>query len=361
MKLHLKNITDQAEWDTLLRPLPNAHILQSWQWGDFKHATTGWQPHRWAFYDADERPVALVSMGIRKIAGIFPLMYAPKAPIFLRHDETTYHAVLKALEVQARQARAVWLKIDPDIALATGEPNTSEDTPNPDGVTFQRLLTTRGWRFSPHQIQFRNTIHIALTPSEDDLLSAMSQNTRRKVRQADKKGVTVRPATAQELDLLYDLYKETSDRDGFLIRPRAYYIQLWRDFIQADLAHALIAEAEGRPIAHVILLHYGHTCWYFYGASSNEGRERMPNYALQWHAMQWAKARGYTTYDMWGAPDEFDESDGMWGVYAFKRGFRGKVVRHVGAWDYAPHPWLYDIYMRGIPAVRSLMRRLIGK
>ncbi|HRF41316.1 MAG TPA: peptidoglycan bridge formation glycyltransferase FemA/FemB family protein, partial [Saprospiraceae bacterium] len=52
-----------------------------------------------------------------------------------------------------------------------------------------------------------------------------------------------------------------------------------------------------------------------------------PNYLLQWEAMRWAKAHGCTRYDLWGAPDIFDESDGMWGVYQFKRGFRGTVNR----------------------------------
>ncbi len=27
-----------------------------------------------------------------------------------------------------------------------------------------------------------------------------------------------------------------------------------------------------------------------------------------------------TVYDLWGAPDVFDESDSMWGVYRFKEG-----------------------------------------
>src|ERR1041384_83421 len=46
-------------------------------------------------------------------------------------------------------------------------------------------------------------------------------------------------------------------------------------------------------------------------------------------AIQWAKARDCTIYDMWGIPDadeatleaQFESrSDGLWGVYGFKRG-----------------------------------------
>ena len=127
--------------------------------------------------------------------------------------------------------------------------------------------------------------------------------------------------------------------------------------MEAGLAQPLIAEHDGKPIAHVILFHFGRKCWYFYGASANEHRDKMPNYLLQWEAMRWAKARGYSLYDMWGAPDEFNEGDGMWGVYQFKRGFHGTVVRHVGAWDYAPNAFMYRAYTQFLPRVLNLMRR----
>jgi lipid II:glycine glycyltransferase (peptidoglycan interpeptide bridge formation enzyme) len=50
----------------------------------------------------------------------------------------------------------------------------------------------------------------------------------------------------------------------------------------------------------------------------------------------------------------------MWGVYEFKRGFRGTVVRHVGAWDYAPFPLLYAAYTRLWPRLLAWMRRQRG-
>jgi lipid II:glycine glycyltransferase (peptidoglycan interpeptide bridge formation enzyme) len=198
---------------------------------------------------------------------------------------------------------------------------------------------------------------IDLTQSEDALLAAMSQNTRRKVRIAEREGVRVRAGTLDDLPLLYDLYRITGERDAFLIRPFDYYREAWRRFIAAELAHPLIAEVNGQAVAHVILFHFGRKCWYFYGASSNEARDAMPNYLLQWEALRWAKAQGYAIYDMWGAPDAFVESDPLWGVYQFKRGFRGVVTRHVGAWDTAPSPLLYRAYMELMPRVRAWLRR----
>ena len=211
------------------------------------------------------------------------------------------------------------------------------------------MLRRRGWRFSSSQVQFRNTLTIDLCRSEDEILATMSGNTRRKIRVAAKKGVKIRSASVDDLPLLYRLYQVTGERDKFLIRPFDYYQRAWEQFMRAGLAHALIAEHDGVAIAHVILFHFGSKCWYFYGASSNEERARMPNYALQWAAIKWAKAQGYQVYDMWGAPDNFDERDRMWGVYQFKRGFRGELTRHIGAWDFAAHPTLYYIYQQIAP------------
>ncbi|MCU0477098.1 MAG: peptidoglycan bridge formation glycyltransferase FemA/FemB family protein, partial [Anaerolineae bacterium] len=189
----------------------------------------------------------------------------------------------------------------------------------------------------------------------------LSQNTRRKVRVAEREGVTVRAATEADLPQLYALYAETGARDGFLIRPRAYYERAWRDFMQQGLCHPLVAEVEGQMVAHVVLYRFGATCWYFYGASRDLHRDKMPNYLLQWEAMRWAKRQGCTRYDLWGAPDVFDDTDRMWGVYQFKRGFRATVVRTLGAWDYAPNPLLYRLFTEALPRVRGLVRRVRGQ
>ncbi|HLU11547.1 MAG TPA: peptidoglycan bridge formation glycyltransferase FemA/FemB family protein [Oceanobacillus sp.] len=355
MTLTIHTITSPDEWNTTLRALPYAHVLQTWEWGEFKRETTGWQPIRLAFKQ-DGEIVGMASVGVRSV-GPFKVMYAPKGPSLDYEDTALASAVLDHLQRLARQHKAIWLKIDPDVIAATGVPGEPDDTPNPTGQALTRELQSRGWRFSADQVQFRNTITIDVTQSEEALLAGMSQSTRRKVRIAEREGVVVRPGTLDDLPTLYDLYRVTGERDGFLIRPAEYYQYEWRYLMDAGLAQPLIAEHDGKAIAHVILFHFGRKCWYFYGASANEHRDKMPNYLLQWEAIRWAKANGYSIYDMWGAPDEFNEQDGMWGVYQFKRGFRGTVVRHIGAWDYAPNALMYRAYTQFLPRILNLMRR----
>jgi lipid II:glycine glycyltransferase (peptidoglycan interpeptide bridge formation enzyme) len=86
-------------------------------------------------------------------------------------------------------------------------------------------------------------------------------------------------------------------------------------------------------------------------------REKMPNHLLQWEAICRLKACGCRQYDLWGAPDSFDESDSMWGVYRFKEGLGGTVVRTSGAWDLPTRPLLYKLYTQTLPRILNRMRR----
>lgn len=349
------SLITRESWNAALSQLPYAHILQTWEWGEFKHATTGWQPHRLAWSQAG-RIVAMASIGVRGV-GPFKVIYAPKGPALAYEDANLAAFVLNQLQTFAHQHGAIWLKIDPDVIAASGIPADPDDSANPTGQALIATLKQRGWRFSADQVQFRNTVTLDLTRSEDELLAAMGQSTRRKIRTAEREGVTIREGTTADLALLYDLYQTTGQRDNFLIRPLSYYQEAWRRFIEAGLALPLIAEANRQAIAAIILFHFGRTCWYFYGMSANDAREKQPNYLLQWSAIRWAKANGYACYDFWGAPDEFVESDKLWGVYQFKRGFHGTVTRHIGAWDFVPNPALYAAYTRALPRILNLLKR----
>jgi lipid II:glycine glycyltransferase (peptidoglycan interpeptide bridge formation enzyme) len=243
------------------------------------------------------------------------------------------------------------------VAVGYGVPGEPDAYDAPLGTQITEEWREAGLRFSPQQIQFRNSVVVDLRRSEDDLLAAMKQKTRYNVRLAARKEVDIRFGDESDLDLLYDLYADTARRDDFVIRPLDYYRQAWGDFMKAGLAQPIIAEYKGRAIAHVIIFGVGRRAWYFYGASSDEERNRMPTYALQWEAMRWAKAQNMVAYDMWGAPDDFqDEQDPMAGVFRFKSGFGGVVVRRAGAWDYPVRPFLYTLYSRAMPAVLGVMR-----
>jgi lipid II:glycine glycyltransferase (peptidoglycan interpeptide bridge formation enzyme) len=185
----------------------------------------------------------------------------------------------------------------------------------------------------------------------------MKQKTRYNIRLAERKGVTIRPGTLDDLDLLYQMYAETAVRDGFVIREREYYQQMWRTFMEAGMVDPLIAEVEEQPVAGVVIFRFANRAWYLHGMSRQDQREKMPNYLLQWEAIRRSRQAGCTVYDLWGAPDEFQKDDSLWGVYRFKEGLGGSLVRHIGAWDLPVRPFYYKVYMDFLPRFLEIMRR----
>jgi peptidoglycan pentaglycine glycine transferase (the first glycine) len=229
------------------------------------------------------------------------------------------------------------LKVDPDVILGIGIPGAEGAVEESGGADLQSELTRRGWVYSFDQIQFRNTATIDLQPTEEEMLARMKQKTRYNIRLAEKKGIAVRVGTADDLPMLYKMYAETSVRDGFAIRDEGYYQTVWQTFMSKvegqkspDTRHSplvtpLIAEVNHEPVAGLFLFLFAGRAYYIYGMSRDAHREKMPTHLLQWEAMKRAKSAGCTAYDLWGAPETFDESDSMWGVYRFKEGLGGRV------------------------------------
>jgi peptidoglycan pentaglycine glycine transferase (the first glycine) len=332
----LQPTTDPARWNAALAALPGRHVLQSWEWGQFK-SRWGWTP-RYLLGPHDEAAALVLRRTLSPFK--FNILYVPKGPALNYADRAVVDRTLADLIDVARRDRAIFIKIDPDLAQAASA-----------------LLLEHGWRLSAEQIQFRNTMLIDLTPPDDQLLAAMKPKTRYNVRLAEKKGIRVRSGTAADLDMLYAMYAETAQRDGFIIRPIDYYRDAWGSFIQSGLAQPLIAEVEGEAVAGLILFTFADRAWYMYGMSRNAHREKMPNYLLQWAAMRWAKTRGCTVYDLWGAPDELREADSMWGVYKFKEGLGAVFTPHAGAHDFVVSRLGYWLYSVAMPRVLNLMRR----
>jgi len=352
---------NQDTWDTTLAELPGAHILQTVEWGQLK-AFVGWKPIYKSWTGADGRVVAAAMVLQREIptrgfAARFRILYSPKGPILDWGDIELRNRVINDLAQLARKLGAVFIKVDPDVIVGTGVPESGEQQTEPVGEAVTRDFLNLGWRLSDSQVQFKNTFLIDLTCDDATLLARMKQKTRYNIRLAQRKGVQTRLGNVEDLDLIYRMYAETSLRDGFTIREKGYYIRAWGTFMEKGLADLLIAEVEGEPIAGLVLFRFGGKAWYMYGMSCAMHREKMPTYLLQWEAMQRAKVMNCSMYDLWGAPDQFSETDPMWGVYRFKEGLGGKVVRTNGAWDYPVSKPLYHLYNQVLPRLLNLLRK----
>jgi peptidoglycan pentaglycine glycine transferase (the first glycine) len=373
------------QWNASIARLDGAHVLQSWEWGKAK-SRFGWQPHYLIWHtDGDQYKLSVNKLPERQkykelkaaalclqrnihIGGFaqgMGVIYVPKGPMLDWNEAPLRKHVLSDLKDFAQKHSAIFIKIDPDLEVGRGIPGNAGASETQLGEEVSAELKADGWQFSDEQVQFRNTVLIDLEPDEDGLLARMKQKTRYNINLAMRKGVNIRTATCADLPMLYHMYAETSVRDGFVIRNEAYYQEVWSSFManqptlttDQPLAEALVAEVEGMPVAGVFIFRFARKAWYLYGMSRQAQREKMPNYLLQWEAIKRSKAAGCKTYDLWGAPDKFVESDPLWSVYRFKEGLGGTVYRYLGAWDLPVNRMLYRLYSRTLPGLLDIMRQ----
>ncbi len=355
------SVADFHDWNEKIAALPGAHLLQTREWAELK-APVGWKalPYFWHDHQGRVNAAAVILQRHIPIGGFaarLGVMYVPRGPMLDWHDPVLRGQVLDDLRSLAKKSGAIFIKIDPDIAIGWGISGRSDEQDEALGVDVIDDLRRRGWHLSDEQVQFRNTVLLDLNPDLPVLLAAMKEKTRYNIRLAGRRGVIVRTGGKGDLDLLYRMYAATATRDSFVIRERDYYLRLWSTMIDAGMGEPLIAEVEGEPVAGIVVLRFAGRGYYMHGMSIEAHREKMPNHLLQWTAIQRLKEQGCRVYDLWGAPDVFDENDRMWGVYRFKEGLGGRVMRGLGAWDLPLRSVYYRLYTQILPRLLEVMRR----
>jgi len=321
-------IVSLSAWNQFLSAYPNAHLLQTGAWGELKSAF-GWNPVRIVNGEVG------VQILFRKLPFGFTIGYIPKLAIG-SHQPVLSRELWREIDSVCKRNRAIFIKLEPDLWNDLGSESRN-----------LKLET------SPHNIQPPRTIIIDLRGSEEEILARMKQKTRYNIRLAEKKGITVRGW--DDLVSFYKMMQLTGGRDGFDIHSREYYQRAYELLHPKQMGEILVAEYDGKPLAALFVARHGNRAYYLYGASTDEERNRMPAYLLQWEALKWAKACGCQEYDLWGVPDEDETTleanfetrqDGLWGVYRFKRGFGGELKRAVQAMDRVYNPLLYWAYLR---------------
>jgi peptidoglycan pentaglycine glycine transferase (the first glycine) len=336
---------DASAWDAFVRAQPRAHVLQLSGWERLK-ATLGWGSVRVALADASGAILAGAHLLLRPLPmRLGTMAYLPFGPVLTHYSQRD--ALWQVVHAAARAHHAAFLKWEPGFLLDGASP--------PD---FSR----HGFQESAHTVQPPRTVMLDIRPDEDAVLARMNQGTRRKIRQSLKGDVRYVQASREQVRLFTDMMQTTGARNAFGVQAPSYYALAWEQFVPAGDAALFLALLGDEPLAGVFAFSAGDMACYLYGASSSQHRNLMASYGAQWQAIQWAKARGCAWYDMWGVPDEdaavleaqFESrDDGLWGVYGFKRGWGGEVMRSLGAWDHVYNPVVYAAYRLALRARRA--------
>jgi peptidoglycan pentaglycine glycine transferase (the first glycine) len=201
--------------------------------------------------------------------------------------------------------------------------------------------------------QWKNTLLLDIKQSEDELMAQMHSKHRYNIRLSKRKGVEIK--IEKDVDIFWDLNKETKKRDNFSSHDKDYYDEM----LKLENVYQYTAYFEDKPICTGIFIHTGKRFVYVHGASSNSNRNVMAPYLLQWRAILCAKECGATEYDFGGIAEKKEEGFGVttcfhtlcWdpvdklsGVTRFKAGFGGYVLQYGDAFEYVLRPLWYKLF-----------------
>lgn len=340
---------EREAFNGYLRSIPKGHVLQTYEWGEVK-AATGWTPHR-LLVEEGGRVRAAASVLERTLPGLGrPLLYSPRGPVLDYEDEAAFDAVIAAVRELARSRGALAWKIDPDVPAPA---------PRLAAYLASRSFVPAGQGLNFEGIQPRFVYRLNIERPLEEILAGFESKTRYNIRLAARKGVAVSVGTEADLPAFYEVLRETAERDRFLVRGFEYYRVLWRCLVERGLGRLFLARYQGELIAGTIAFLFGDKAWYIYGASSNRHRQVMPNYALQWEMIRWAREQGCRLYDFRGISGDMDPSNPLYGLYRFKKGFNGERVEFVGEYD-LPFSPLYGVWRWAGPALRRARSRLLN-
>ena len=312
-------------------------FLQSALWGRFKERF-GWESRAF-IVDWDgfgERPLLTLSRRLAPGIAMTYVPWGPELPEAVPTDSGNRSAALASL------ARALRPRLPHSAAFIRFDPPWYSEGSSPPPAIEQPF------RRAAAGVQPPDTVLVDLLPGEAAILAAMKPKWRYNIGLAKKHGVTVTQSGEAALDTFYQLLTQTAARDGIAVHSAEYYkalFELCRGGGSGGEELALYtASHSGDTLAAIVVLRRGKTATYLYGASANLKRNLMAPYALQWQAMQDAKAAGCAVYDLFGIPPNDDPAHPMAGLYRFKTGFGGSIIHRSGSWDYITRPLPHALF-----------------
>ena len=336
----LANQKDEEEYTSFLQNHERCNFQQSIEWARVK---TSWKREVILAEDTNGKIIGSLMVWVRKIPIFGYIMYSARGPVCDIHNIEVLQQLTEGAKQLAKKYKAIVLRIEPDIE--------SSD------VKFREIMLHLGYSIKDDAKNFRDEIQPRYVfrldtkgKTEDEIFKNFHQKTRYNVRLATKKGVTIKDGTREDLKDFHKIMITTGIRDGFITRPLEYFEKMY-DELGPEHMKILMAYYEDKPISGVIPIMYGNKTWYLYGASSNEHRNLMPNYLLQWEMIKIALKRHSDVYDFRGVPGIADDSNGL---YRFKKGFGATYTEFIGEVYIAYKPLMYKLYKISEKVFRNL-------
>lgn len=338
MEIYEAKPQDEYSWNKFIKDHypPVGAFMQTWEWGLFQQALA--RKIERHFVAANREPIAVFTVVHHQLPLGLSYGYIPRGPVFAKHiaEESEYLKILKKIRLWAQEKH-------PSLAFMRLEPPLTN---------FRPLQGQNEFYFPSYYVQPKKNHIVGLTGSEKEMLAKFHPSTRSNISRAEKRGVTMEikpgfdPAEYQEF---LAMAKDTTQRNnGKNTYPsNAYFRALLQTIPPLPEKYdpgrlslgVFLGYQNQQPAAAHLVLFFGSTATYLYGASYSRSLPSKVSTYLHWAAMREAKKRGLSRYDLGGIDEK------RWPTLTnFKRQFRGEELDYVGNIDIPLRPLLHKTY-----------------
>jgi hypothetical protein len=322
--IQLINPLDLPNWDDLISRHPSASPFHSSGWARVLQDTYGFTPFYACVFNGNTLSACLPLMevdsfltGKRGVSLPFTDFCEPLLNGTVSSRELTDFAVAFGRERH-------WKYLE----LRGGDFSIIHDN-STNSTTSPRLLqpsldpsdrNKRNQREEPDKRYLSFSHHILdLTPGPDRLFKGLRESTRRNIRKAEKKGVTVRFATDLEaVKTYFRLHCLTRKRHGVPPQPWVFFENIHKNLISADKGFVALADYQGKKIAGAVYLTLGNSALYKFGASDLYYQNLRANNWVMLRAVRRLAEAGFRTLSFGRTEPENQ------GLIQFKSGWGGR-------------------------------------
>ena len=363
--------------------------------------------------DRDGEVVAACLFTLKKTGVGKKFYYSNRGPVLDYHNHGLVRFYLQELSKYLKANNGLYVKLDPNWIYKKYDKDVNEKEDYETQDTLIKIMEDEGYVHQGFTRGYSRTSQARWMSvldlggfDEKSLVKSFDSQRKRNIKKAQKFGVRVRFLDVDEIGIFMDLYKDTSERQGFFTHPnpkeyftnfkKTYgdkvliplaYLDLYEyvgnlkdqlddvrkkhsqmvekenkndktlnkiaeaekqiEKLEADWRTANeIKEQEGSVInlAAGIYFETPYEMVYNSGASSSEFAQFVGPYMMHYEMMKYCMEKGIDRYNFYGVSGDFSEDGEDYGVYRFKRGFNAEIEELVGDFVKVISPVQYNIY-----------------
>ena len=321
------DIESRKEWDKFITSHPEANFLQSWDFYEF-HKSRGKKVVRRAAVDDEDKIVAAYA-GVVETAKRGTYMAIAGGPIMDWQDKKLVREIFADMRKVGKDTGCAFVRVRPQLPLSDNS---------------LKLMQELGLKKAPMYLSVEYAGILDLNKTRDEILAGASQGFRRKLRKAEKNEIEITADTEQKsIKEFCELEKKHAERQKYVAFSSSFLTKQFDAFAKNNEVLIYTARKDGEILAQNFMIFYGAEASYHYGVSSQLGTKYSAAPLLHMAAMDEARKRGCTRYNLWGIVGLDEKTHRFYGVSEFKRSFGCEELKYTPAHDMILNPVKYQL------------------